>query len=66
MLDFNVYLKNRMNLNEKAKLENAFAGAMENAECLNDLVNAFVELGELFQEQDDALVELAGIIEGGE
>lgn len=32
----------------------------------DDLEDAVVELGELFGEQDDALVELAGMIEEGE
>lgn len=32
----------------------------------NELEAALVELGELFAEQDDALVELASMIEGGE
>ena len=32
---------------------------------LDDVVGAVLELGELFAEQDDAIVELAGLIEGG-
>ena len=57
-----LYTKNRMNLNEKAALENAFAGSVTNAINVEDLMAAVVELGELFAEQDDALVELAGMI----
>ena len=61
-----VYVKNRMNLADKATLENAFAGAATNAMNIDDVMNAIVELGELFAEQDDALVELASLIEEGE
>ncbi len=61
-----VYVKNRMNLNDRATLENAFAGSAQNALNIDDVMNAIVELGELFAEQDDALVELASLIEEGE
>lgn len=37
--------------------------AAKNALSIDDLMNALVELGELFAEQDDALVELAELIE---
>ena len=57
------YIKNRMNLQDKAMLENAFAGSATNATNIEDVMNAIVELGELFAEQDDALVELASLIE---
>lgn len=57
------YVKNRMNLQDKAMLENAFAGSATNATNIEDVMNAIVELGELFAEQDDALVELASLIE---
>ena len=60
-----VYVKNKMNLAEKAMLENAAAGAEQNALGIEDIMSALIELGELFAAQDDALVELAGIIEGG-
>lgn len=61
-----VHEKNWMNLKDKATLENAFANSEQNALSIDDVMNAIVELGELFAEQDDALVELAGLIEGGE
>jgi len=60
-----VYVKNKMNLHDKATLENAFAGATTNATNIEDVMNAIVELGELFAEQDDAIVELANLIEEG-
>ena len=47
---------------ERAELDNAAAGAVTNGAGIEDLMNAIVELGELFAEQDDALVELAGMI----
>ena len=48
---------------ERAKLDNAQSGAVQNATNIEDLTNALLELGELFAEQDDALVELAELIE---
>ena len=48
---------------ERAKLDNAQSGAVQNAINIEDLTNALLELGELFAEQDDALVELAELIE---
>lgn len=48
---------------ERANLDNAHAGAEQNAMSIDDIMNAMVELGELFAEQDDALVELAELIE---
>ena len=47
---------------ERATLDNAAAGAVTNGLSIEDLMNAIVELGELFAEQDDALVELAELI----
>ncbi len=49
---------------ERAYLDNARAGAEKNALSIDDIMNAIVELGELYAEQDDALVELAGLVEG--
>ena len=43
--------------------QNANAGVSQNALSVDDIMNAMVELGELFAEQDDALVELAELIE---
>jgi hypothetical protein len=54
-----------MDLSERAALENAVAQTAANAEKGVDIESALVELAELFAAQDDALVELAGIIEGG-
>lgn len=48
---------------ERANLDNVRAGAEQNAVSIDDIMNAMVELGELFAEQDDALVELAELIE---
>ena len=47
----------------RAQLDNAQSGAFQNATNIEDLTNALLELGELFAEQDDALVELAELIE---
>ena len=58
--------KSGMNPMEQANLENAVAGSEINAANAEDIMAALVELGELFAEQDDALVELAGLIEEGE
>lgn len=49
---------------ERANLDNAAAGAENNALNINDIMDAMVELGELFAAQDDAIVELAELIEG--
>lgn len=48
---------------ERAQLDNAQSGAVQNATNIEDITNALLELGELFAEQDDALVELAELIE---
>lgn len=56
--------RNRMDLHEKAALEYAAAQAVKHEVNVDDLMNALVELGELFAEQDDALVELAELIGG--
>ena len=46
---------------EQALLDNAMAQGVKTP----DIEEALVELAELFAEQDDAIVELAEIIEGG-
>ena len=56
--------KRLLDLNDQAKLENADAGVIQNALNVEDLTTALLELGELFAEQDDALVELAELIGG--
>ena len=48
---------------ERATFDNAAAGAVVNGQGVDDLMNALVEIGELIAEQEDALVELAGMIE---
>jgi len=51
---------------DKAKEQEASAAAADAAKLtLDDLAGALVELGELLAEQDDALVELAELIEEG-
>lgn len=46
-----------------ADLENAGAGAEQNSINIEDVTEAVLELGELLAEQDDAIVEIAGLIE---
>ncbi len=55
--------RRKLNLPDAADLENATAGAVSNATNIDDLMNAVVELAELTTEQDEAIVELAGMIE---
>ena len=50
-------------IRENTKLKMQLA---EERQARADLEDAVMELGELFAEQDDALVELAGLIEEGE
>lgn len=50
-------------IRENTKLRMQLA---EERQARADLEDAVLELGELFAEQDDALVELAGLIEEGE
>lgn len=54
--------KKKIELPILADIENAAAGAEQNAINLEDVMGALVELGEIVAEQDDALVELAEII----
>lgn len=53
----------KLNPSDAADLENAAAGAANNAVNIDDLMGAVCELAELAAEQDDALAELAGLIE---
>mgnify|MGYP000252310335 CR=1 FL=1 len=48
---------------EKDALENATAGVAVNSINAEDLMSALVELGDIIAAQDDALVELAELIE---
>lgn len=51
---------------QRKKLDVNIQRTLANAENIEDVLNALAELGELFAEQEDALVELAELIEGGE
>lgn len=57
--------RKRLELSDRAALENAMAQTVANTQKGVDIENALVELAELFAAQDDALVELAEIIEEG-
>lgn len=57
--------RKRLELPDSAALENAMAQTVANTQKGADIENALVELAELFAAQDDALVELAGLIEEG-
>ena len=61
-----VLKRKKLDLADLADIENAVAAAKNNSDAAEDIMGALVELGELFAEQDDAIVELASIIaEGG-
>jgi len=49
-----------------AELEKAKIDAAQSATNVEDLTLALMEIGELVSEQDDAIVELAELIEEGE
>lgn len=57
-------MKTNLSPSERAKLDNASAGVFLNI-SIDDVINALIELGEMASEQDDALVELAELIEEG-
>ena len=57
-------MKKVLNPSERAKLDNASAGVFLNI-SIEDMMNALVELSEMASEQDDAIVELAELIEEG-
>ena len=57
-------MKKVLNPSERAKLDNASAGVFLNI-SIEDMMNALIELGEMASEQDDAVVELAELIEEG-
>ena len=57
-------MKKVLNPSERAKLENASAGVFLNI-SIEDMMNALIELGEMASGQDDAVVELAELIEEG-
>ena len=55
--------KKKLDLGILADIENANAGTVANSVDINDIMTAIVELGDLIAAQDDALVELAELIE---
>ncbi len=55
--------KKKLDLGILADIENANAGTVTNSVDINDIMTAIVELGDLIAAQDDALVELAELIE---
>lgn len=55
--------KKKLDLGILADIENANAGTATNSVDINDIMTAIVELGDLIAAQDDALVELAELIE---
>ena len=57
-------MKTNLSPSERAKLDNASAGVFLNI-SIDDIMNALIELGEMASEQDDAIVELAELIEEG-
>lgn len=52
-----------MGIKEQAELETALVTALSGAENAEDITNALVELAEMLAAQDDAIVELAELIE---
>lgn len=57
--------RKRLDLPDRAALENAMAQTATNTQKGDDIEAALVELADLFAAQDDALVELAELIEEG-
>lgn len=55
--------RKKIDLPTLADIENAVAGAEQNAVNIEDIMSALVEVGEIVAAQDDALVELAELIE---
>ncbi len=55
--------RKKIDLPTLADIENATAKSEANSSSIDDVMSALAELGELFAEQDDAIVELAGLIE---
>jgi hypothetical protein len=55
--------KKKLDLSTLADIENANARTITDSVDINDIMTAMVELGDLIAEQDDALVELAELIE---
>jgi len=55
--------RKKIDLPTLADIENATAKSEANSLNIDDVMSALAELGELFAEQDDAIVELAELIE---
>lgn len=55
--------RKKIDLPTLADIENAAAKSEANSSSIEDVMSALAELGELFAEQDDAIVELAELIE---
>ena len=55
--------RKKIDLPTLVDIENATAKSEANSLSIDDVMSALAELGELFAEQDDAIVELAGLIE---
>ena len=55
--------RKKLDLSTLADIENGAAGAEQNAVNIEDIMSALVEVGEIVAAQDDALVELAELIE---
>lgn len=58
--------RSAMNAADMAKLENAVAKSNMNEANANDIMTALVELADMIATQDDALVEIAGLMAEGE
>lgn len=54
--------KKLMSLSQQAQLEHALANSIANKDNIEDVTEAILELGEMIAAQDDAIVELAGMI----
>lgn len=57
-----IFKRKKISLDLMADIENATACSAQNAVNIEDVTLAMLELGELFAEQDDAIVELAELI----
>lgn len=55
--------RKKLDLSILADIENGAAGAEQNTVNIEDIMSALVEVGEIVAAQDDALVELAELIE---
>ena len=65
MIKQSIIIKKKMSIGEAKDIENSLANTEEFRANNEDIMNALVELGDLFAAQDDALVELAELIAEG-